>query len=369
MSGLRENQAPSGGFRRFGRAAAAVLAGCLAASAPGCRKSAPPAPPKNDPQTRRKAETPTTVPGLAEAGLAEELPGEADLMVKGAYDRVERETYTYDPKHPAGTIKGSARFVDADGLTCPPPPPVELTGPAGIQKPLPKELDYYKTVGLTRPMWYIQHGRGKHAWHQPTNVVLRLGDVKVGRRPPLRRPILVVGEGRIGPGDDANHGRYNVQFAPLHERAQFTTWDQFPSQIVLTRRHAGQPVFQQTVRYAHGKVGTRNEAGHLAYRPEFVITTPIREPGLYVVTDRRHPWIEGYLFVVDNPYVAVTWGRRGKVHTFTILNVPPGKHTLDVWHPVFEPVQRTHEVHVEANKITELLVELRPPAAWRRPET
>jgi hypothetical protein len=44
-----------------------------------------------------------------------------------------------------------------------------------------------------------------------------------------------------------------------------------------------------------------------------------------------HPWMQGWLGVVDHPYFAVT-GRDG---TFTLESVPPGEYTVAVWHERF----------------------------------
>ncbi|GAF89748.1 unnamed protein product [marine sediment metagenome] len=173
----------------------------------------------------------------------------------------------------------------------------------------------------------------------------------------------MIRQGRIGPGDGANNGGNNVQFCPLHERAQFTTWDEYPSRVLLAQEPTGKKVFDQIVRYAHGKKDTHTKTGHLKYMPELITTAPLREKGIYTVTDRRHPWIKGYLFVVDNPYVTVTTCRRpGKLSIFNIGGVPPGTHTVEVWHPFLEPVQRTFQVKVEASRITEVLIEFHPPA-------
>lgn len=41
-----------------------------------------------------------------------------------------------------------------------------------------------------------------------------------------------------------------------------------------------------------------------------------------------HPWMSGYIGVVNHPYYAVSDGTGG----FKIANVPAGKHTIQVWH-------------------------------------
>ena len=44
-----------------------------------------------------------------------------------------------------------------------------------------------------------------------------------------------------------------------------------------------------------------------------------------------HPWMSGFIGVVDNPYFAVT----GADGTFTIKDLPPGEYTIEAWHEKF----------------------------------
>lgn len=52
--------------------------------------------------------------------------------------------------------------------------------------------------------------------------------------------------------------------------------------------------------------------------------------GVYRITDdAAHPWIEGFLYVTDHPYVAVT-NADGR---FQLSRVPVGLYQLRLWHP------------------------------------
>lgn len=53
------------------------------------------------------------------------------------------------------------------------------------------------------------------------------------------------------------------------------------------------------------------------------------------VTCSIHPWMKGYVFPRDNPYVAVT----GKEGSFEIKNLPAGKHEFQVWQEAVGNVQ------------------------------
>jgi hypothetical protein len=55
----------------------------------------------------------------------------------------------------------------------------------------------------------------------------------------------------------------------------------------------------------------------------------LRKPGLMKLQcDAGHPWMSGWIYVFDHPYFAVTDGKGA----FSIKDVPPGEHTLELWH-------------------------------------
>lgn len=49
-----------------------------------------------------------------------------------------------------------------------------------------------------------------------------------------------------------------------------------------------------------------------------------------------HGWMLGWIYVVDNPYYALT-GADGK---FSITDVPPGEYSLVAWQSFTGPVQQ-----------------------------
>lgn len=76
-------------------------------------------------------------------------------------------------------------------------------------------------------------------------------------------------------------------------------------------------------------------------------------PGLVELRCEQHPWTRGWIAVFDHPYFAVT----GPDGSFTIPDVPPGKHTLMVWHERGgEP--RSQAVVVPANGPVKLEVKI-----------
>jgi hypothetical protein len=56
---------------------------------------------------------------------------------------------------------------------------------------------------------------------------------------------------------------------------------------------------------------------------------PMRKPGLMKLQcDAGHTWMNGWIYVFDHPYYAVT----DESGAFTIKDVPAGEYTVEVWH-------------------------------------
>jgi plastocyanin len=84
-------------------------------------------------------------------------------------------------------------------------------------------------------------------------------------------------------------------------------------------------------------------------------------PGIvYLTCEAGHPWMSGYVFVANHPFVTLS-GTDGE---FVIEGVPPGTHRIKMWHEGIrlkrniktlqryeyeEPYEVTQEVKVEAN--------------------
>src|SRR5690348_3316260 len=59
------------------------------------------------------------------------------------------------------------------------------------------------------------------------------------------------------------------------------------------------------------------------------VDTPLTKPGILALScEAGHPWMSGYVFVAEHPYV-VTTNADGE---FVIPNVPPGTYRLKLWH-------------------------------------
>ncbi len=78
-----------------------------------------------------------------------------------------------------------------------------------------------------------------------------------------------------------------------------------------------------------------------------------------------HPWEVSWIHVFDHPYYALT-GPDGR---FSIAGLPPGRHTLAVWHERCKP--REFEIEVRAGEGRTLDVDLEteegpPPFPWTK---
>ncbi len=109
------------------------------------------------------------------------------------------------------------------------------------------------------------------------------------------------------------------------------------------------PVLHNT----HGYYGKRT-AFNLALPNEGQrIPVELKRPGTVRIDCDAHGWMEGWIYVVDNPYYAVT-GADGK---FTITDVPPGDYKLVAVQSFTGPVELP--VTVTGGQSTKLEIELK----------
>lgn len=109
------------------------------------------------------------------------------------------------------------------------------------------------------------------------------------------------------------------------------------------------PVLHNT----HGYYGKRTAFNMAQPNQNQVISTDLPKAGAVRVDCDAHGWMEGWIYVVDNPYYALT-SADGK---FSISAVPPGEYDLVALQPSTKPVQQ--KVTVEAGKPTNLSIELK----------
>jgi len=109
------------------------------------------------------------------------------------------------------------------------------------------------------------------------------------------------------------------------------------------------PVLHNT----HGYYGKRTAFNMALPNKDQRIPTSLDRAGTVRVDCDAHGWMEGWIYVVDNPYYALT-GADGK---FNITDVPPGTYKLVAIQSFTGPVEQT--VKVESGKPTNLTIELK----------
>ena len=104
---------------------------------------------------------------------------------------------------------------------------------------------------------------------------------------------------------------------------------------------------------SHGYYGKRTAFNMAQPNEGQVIETDLSRTGVVRVDCDVHGWMEGWVYVVDNPYYAIT-GPDGK---FNITDVPPGTYKLVAVHSLTGPNEQT--VTVAGGKPTNLTIELK----------
>jgi len=109
------------------------------------------------------------------------------------------------------------------------------------------------------------------------------------------------------------------------------------------------PVLHNT----HGYYGKRTAFNMALPNQGQRIPTELTRAGTVRVDCDAHGWMEGWIYVVDNPYYALT-DADGK---FSITDVPPGNYTLVAVQSLTGPLQQS--VTVAAGRPTNLTIELK----------
>lgn len=103
-----------------------------------------------------------------------------------------------------------------------------------------------------------------------------------------------------------------------------------------------------------------NTSFNKAQVPGAVLNTMFEdiEMGVSVKCD-VHPWMKGYVHVMEHPFFAITQ----QDGTFEIKGVPPGNYELATWHefPKFKPDKKAYKVAVVEGQTTEITVTYKPP--------
>ncbi|MGH7279669.1 MAG: carboxypeptidase regulatory-like domain-containing protein [Candidatus Rokuibacteriota bacterium] len=90
-------------------------------------------------------------------------------------------------------------------------------------------------------------------------------------------------------------------------------------------------------------------------QPRFkkVMTEKFEKPEIIKITCDVHSWMLGWIAVMPNPFFGVT----DKDGVTKIENVPPGKHTVEVWHETLG--KQTKDVEVKAGQTAKVAFEMK----------
>ena len=341
-------------------ALAALIAGACAAGCdqrqPGLGAGSPPAEIEAPERTEDAPEIPGDEDDSEDAG--------SPILVKPLPPGVKRhaESYTRDEKMSCGALLALCYIPAKKPQRLPRPAPVDITGgPNAIVDPEPKELAYYKRMRFQRPGW-IDRFNGAQGGHPVLSAVILLRGVDRGPRAPLTRGSFLINNGVLKP---------LIGFSAAGDRIELRTYDAFSNRFVIREWRRDRTILRKAL---PGNTATYRGSGALdksnlgswemtqwmkLAKP--IQTDPIREPGFFEIRCERHPWQTAYLVVYDNPYVGVSSSRGRARGTCSVGQIPVGTWTLDVWHPLLEPVRRTHTVEIKQDETTELLIPFKLP--------
>ncbi|HXY53546.1 MAG TPA: carboxypeptidase regulatory-like domain-containing protein [Nitrospirota bacterium] len=82
------------------------------------------------------------------------------------------------------------------------------------------------------------------------------------------------------------------------------------------------------------------------------VTKPLLRDGLMEVTCDSHPWMHGFIVILDHPYGAVT----NESGAFIIKDVPAGTYAVEAWHEALGKV-KVADVKVESGKATKIKID------------
>ena len=89
-------------------------------------------------------------------------------------------------------------------------------------------------------------------------------------------------------------------------------------------------------------MNTQNLAAHSEKEQTFT-TKKLKHGRVVALTCDRHDFMENWMYVVDNPYFAIS-DEKGN---FSLDQVPPGQYELIAWHPVLGTKRKEVKVRVD----------------------
>lgn len=279
-----------------------------------------------------------------------------------AFKRSTEDFYEQDTKIPSGHIRGLCHFEGNAKITLPARPGRDITKEDRIKNPLPREVEFLKQFVNRKPVGKRSYGPSV------SHVVIRARKISKGPLAvPNRLRYMIWNSGYT-------RGPRGVAVVLCPDKILMQNTDPFTYDMVVTHVDSGKVVWEQSLpaytRTAKGMIGTltpwnkHKEPGGSSQltgflrRSKLFLSPLISELGMYRVTCKRHPWVRYHFWVVQNPYLIAS-DRSGK---FSLKSLPAGKHTIDVWHPNYEPVKKSFEIEIEKGKTQEIKLAFKVPA-------
>ncbi|HWE24596.1 MAG TPA: carboxypeptidase regulatory-like domain-containing protein [Myxococcales bacterium] len=100
----------------------------------------------------------------------------------------------------------------------------------------------------------------------------------------------------------------------------------------------------------HAREGENTVFNYAMPVPNHVIPKALKQAGLLRVTCDVHPWMRAWVDVLPTSAFAVT----DEAGAYTIAGVPPGKHTLKLWHERLGEKEQQVDVHAEGTATADL---------------
>ncbi len=289
-------------------------------------------------------------------------------------ERRTRSQYIHDPKIPGGALKGVCYVKYGKRVRLYPPLPIEPEGDNAIRDPRNGEVAYFR-ARQPRPIVYFGRYAQAEQRYGVHGAVVAIRDVQAGRRGDFDRLRYQVDfrtqqivpakpEGR----DVFNPSAYGVGLMRVKQLVQVLNLTLYDCDLALTDTATGEVVWQGAVRRYHDPnfPGDHLGSNPVMKRPTVYQIPRIEKKGMYVLSCKRHPWHRAYLVLWDSPYITVSTGDADAQHRypdragqFAFEGVPEGAYTVEVWHPLLEPVKRTHRVEISVDRITPLSVEFK----------
>lgn len=230
------------------------------------------------------------------------------------------------PAYEAGAVAHGGRIVGVVHFAGAVPPPDRYKVTMGA------DPDYCKTIADAKGVIEAPQAVVTES-HAVSETVVFLQDVEAGKPAPAPGPVVAIDRCRFEPRLVAGAEGQHLTIA-MHDRIlhQIRGWE------MLDR----------------GRIPLFHLPGMNAGQ-EQAVPLRIRRSGIVKLECDQHRFMQGWLLVAANPYVAVT-GREGR---FELTDVPPGTHRLAAWHPALGYQEMT--VTVAPDQATRLTVTLPGP--------